>query len=260
MTLQPLSTYLATTLLLLSCVTQVSAQDVTIFAQDGTFSANDTIKVDIVTIGLDSMVSGEFSLGWDTLLLEFQGIDNVDEEIQDHLNPVFNRTQVDSGRVGFQIIDFGLQNLTSRDTVVIFSAVFTSLVNSNATTTIGIIDQPLPTLFGLLDQSQANTTKLSGTITLEQSTSLQNLGLDQRLTVSPNPITSESVLEIELSYASRANLEIIDMSGKLCRKESVQLSVGDNRIPLQVESMITAGTYLLRLTTDREQLVRKIVR
>lgn len=76
----------------------------------------------------------------------------------------------------------------------------------------------------------------------------------------PNPITAESYVKVYAPNDARVAIELIDVSGRRVRTETVYL-IGrrDNRIPLPAGNL-AAGAYSWRMRTeDGRQIVRKVM-
>ncbi|OAV43905.1 T9SS type A sorting domain-containing protein [Lewinella sp. 4G2] len=93
------------------------------------------------------------------------------------------------------------------------------------------------------------------------TTSTDETGMqDDRFTVSPNPLTQNSILRVDLNYATRGELEIIDSQGRVITKSTIEVQPGVLDIPLSFAQFPRFGTYVIQLTTERERFVRKVLR
>lgn len=81
-----------------------------------------------------------------------------------------------------------------------------------------------------------------------------------KLIAFPAPITEAGTIEFTLATAGHATLELYDMQGRRLRQVfSGPVAAGAaQRVPLKASGLPT-GTYLLRLTTDKEVLNQRIV-
>ncbi len=79
--------------------------------------------------------------------------------------------------------------------------------------------------------------------------------------VRPNPVRSDSYVNVYTPVDNRVNIEIFSISGQRMRVSSQALPGGmDNQIPINADRM-PVGTYTWRLTTEQgEQFVRKFVK
>ncbi len=82
---------------------------------------------------------------------------------------------------------------------------------------------------------------------------------NENLTVFPNPIQSEATVSIESQNVSEAKMEVLNLSGKLMQTVDLgQLQAGENEVNWHPDGM-SAGTYLLRITTSDRVLTKKVI-
>ncbi|MCB0668844.1 MAG: CHRD domain-containing protein, partial [Saprospiraceae bacterium] len=131
-------------------------------------------------------------------------------------------------------------------------------------TTFGAVD----TLLGLLDIDSgevvtvyhrvvASDGSLCSSATVDSvylvkgiSTSIkENPYFDQIFTLYPSPAKSEINLEITMKQGAVGDLYILDLSGKILRRERSQLHVGNNIISKDI-SGIQPGTYITQLVVN----------
>jgi hypothetical protein len=77
----------------------------------------------------------------------------------------------------------------------------------------------------------------------------------------PNPFSDEFAVDIVLSESQDAVLEVFAMNGqKVYRQNLVSLQTGQNRIPVKFDNELLGGTYFVKLTTNTDDLIRKVVK
>lgn len=246
--------------LLLLCPLLSFSQDVTLFVEQDTFQNDGPIAVNVRASGIDDVAQFTFSLQWDTLVLQYTGVSNLalDAEVSSN----FNQLQSDTGRLGYVaplapnlIAGYGVP-----DSTLLFTLNFTALTESRSLTTIRFVNNPTNIFFGRGDLTMPTDTLIEGTILVEGSSAIRSIAEDERLTVSPNPVTDYSQVELKLDYRSQAFLEVMDANGRTLSRRSLQVIPGRMTERLGESLFPSAGTYLIRLTTDREQITRKVIR
>jgi len=76
----------------------------------------------------------------------------------------------------------------------------------------------------------------------------------------PNPMTDYAQIEIQTSKKSSADIQIVDLSGKIYHKDTRALQKGMNSLILYPESMgMSPGIYLLQVQIGEEVQVHKLV-
>ena len=75
----------------------------------------------------------------------------------------------------------------------------------------------------------------------------------------PNPFTNKLVAEISSSDAQLIQVQLIDQSGRVIRKEQFALNAGFNSIQLATESL-PKGLYTLQVSAGEGQLSKKVLK
>jgi len=75
----------------------------------------------------------------------------------------------------------------------------------------------------------------------------------------PNPFREKLTVEIDITDADRADIELTDITGRIVQRFSEGLVPGTNRITID-GSHLAGGTYMLKVTTGNRSLIRKVVR
>lgn len=94
------------------------------------------------------------------------------------------------------------------------------------------------------------TTEADGRITYSHIVAVINNGKKLEIIgLMPNIVQTNTVLNISAAVATKSEIAISDMSGKIVQKQSVLLTAGSNQVPINV-SNLSAGTYNLILHTN----------
>ena len=81
-------------------------------------------------------------------------------------------------------------------------------------------------------------------------------GVDE-LTVYPNPATDRLTVEFTLTQAESVTAQIVDLTGKVLRHNTIDGVDGSNQIQLNLNG-ISKGLYLLEINTSEGKSVRKV--
>ncbi len=233
------------------------AQETKFFAEDVIAPAGGEVSVNVRANGMAGVVGLQFSVSWDTLLLDFRGVSNV--ALDGDLNNNFNQTQIDSGRIGYLEVDPNLQGFGLPDSAILFTIDFVSLQPYAVVTELSFAETPL-SCKGMDNQNVALACdRTSGTITLEGTSGLPAFAEDPRFSVAANPFTDFVNVTTRLNYSGQARLEILDLNGRLFHERRVQFRAGEQTTQLSASDFPSTGAYIIRLITNREQLHRKVV-
>lgn len=104
--------------------------------------------------------------------------------------------------------------------------------------------------------------RIQGTDCFDESTSLiiDDIHLDEwtsaaSVTLYPIPASDVLTMEINMLTSEEAQLEIVDISGKILVAERHQLDEGEQRLILQVGNL-ASGSYLLRMTGEGGSVIK----
>jgi hypothetical protein len=235
----------------------LTGQNAEFFVEDLTAETGGQISVNVRANGMSDLVGIQFSIGWDTELLEFSGVNNI--ILDGALTDNFNQTQLDSGRIGYLEVDPDLNGFDLGDSVLLFTVNFMPVSDNSVTTDVAFVQMPLK--FSGMDvmNNRIDTITTDGTIVLEGTNSLRAFAEDPRFSVSPNPFTRFVRVKTSLNYGGPAVLEILDLSGRLISSRKMNLSASNDVTELQAQDFPGEGAYIIRLITDREQLHRKVI-
>ena len=115
-------------------------------------------------------------------------------------------------------------------------------------------DQYLADEQTLLDK--ANHWKRPGDVFIGVEEDMPGMGV---ISLAPNPSDNEMTLDFLSVYTSDAQMQIIDMQGKIISDEQVKIGTGRNQIDIQVRKL-PSGTYLLKLITAEDILTERFVK
>ncbi|MTB51610.1 T9SS type A sorting domain-containing protein [Lewinella sp. W8] len=246
------------TVLLLSFSLALTAQDTEFFIEETSADLGEEVEVNVRALNLNMVVGVQFSVEWDPEVLSFLGVSNV--AMEGSLMENFNQTQLDSGRIGYLEVDPALEPFDIQDSSILFTLRFESLVSVGTSTEITFAEAPLANRTTDAENEIIDTRLSAGTINIGGGSSLFDVLADnERFSASPNPFMASCALKVNLDYRSAAVLEALDVSGRIVMRRKISLMSGDNLIRLSGGEFPAAGTYTLRLTTDREQLNRKVI-
>ncbi|MEY4902258.1 MAG: hypothetical protein RLZZ292_73, partial [Bacteroidota bacterium] len=88
-----------------------------------------------------------------------------------------------------------------------------------------------------------------------------NFACNQNISIYPNPTANDLTLNINLEEAMQANVNVLDMTGKVMRNFTFDLLKGKNIQTLDVNDL-PAGTYMLQTMNDNNEVldVRRFVK
>lgn len=235
----------------------LSAQNTEYFVESVTADVNGEVAVNVRGINIDTLVGVQFSVEWDETILEFIRVENV--AMDGSLMGNFNQTQIAEGRIGYLEADGTLMGFGLADSSLLFTLVFNPLTTVTTATDISFVEEPLRTSVRTSNNNDIDPNLVNGTINLNGANSVSTFAEDPRLTLAPNPFRDFSQLSIRLDYGGTANLEILDINGRQISRRTQAITPGNTTINLYAQDFPSNGAYIVRLTTEREQLHRKVI-
>lgn len=233
------------------------AQNTQYFVESVAADVDGEVAVNVRGISIDTLVGVQFSVSWDTELLEFLRVENVALNGSQMGN--FNQSQLAEGRIGYLENDGTLMGFGLPDSTLLFTLVFNPLTTVTSATEITFTDTPLPPRAKSTANNDVEPDFVAGTVTLNGANSLVTIVEDPRLTVAPNPVTDHAQLTLTLPYGGPATLEILDASGRRLAVRRQDLTPGRTQLELTAADFPANGAYVIRLTTGRERLHRKVI-
>ena len=236
----------------------LTAQRSTVYIQNDTVPlTSDTIVVAVRCINFDSIVGVSFTMNWDSTLLSFAGV--REEKLEGSNN--FTSHRASSGWLGYLGIDNAIEGYGVADSSVMFTVSFLPLTTVTTTTQVTLTDSLADRVLTRLPNTQVmDADFLAGTLLLEGATSITTVAEDASFRVHPNPVADVSQIEANLNYTSPATLDVLDASGRMLNQRRVMIHPGRNTFSLNAVDLPRSGTYVIRLTTERERLTRKVIR
>lgn len=248
---------LAAVLLLFSTPFALVAQQTQYYIQDVVADIDSEVAVEVRGIDIDTIVGVQFSIAWDSTLFDFRRVEAI--ALDGTFQGNFNSTRTVSGQLGYLEADGTLMGFGLPDSALLFRVILEPLTTVSTTTTISFASAPLRTSVRSSNNNTIEPLMTNGTVVLNGANSLSSVAEDPRLTVAPNPFRAFTQLTVRLAYGGPASLDILDPHGRLLKRQQHQLPAGNNTLTLRGRDFPANGAYIIRLTTAREQLHRKVI-
>jgi hypothetical protein len=96
------------------------------------------------------------------------------------------------------------------------------------------------------------------TSTINSAVDTKDIGLENSITVSPNPASFEANVRIDLSETANVSMIVTDAMGKLIAKRNYGSVSGDNVFPINT-SNYPAGIYYIKVNADESFAMKKLI-
>lgn len=79
------------------------------------------------------------------------------------------------------------------------------------------------------------------------------------IVLSPNPAGANAEITMESNHRTTMTIHIIDASGKIMLSQSERIDVGSNTVSIDKLNLLPNGTYIVRITTGSDIIIKKLV-
>ncbi len=250
---------LSTFLFALFLLSSLNAQEVVLKTPNMSVDPGKNVQAAIQVENFNEVTGLQFSLHWDSNVLQFTGVDNFGLPEMSYVGN-FGTTEAANGTLRFSWYQSALTGVSLADMSSIFSVWFKVIGSSNSVSQLSITDDPtvieVVGIDSMLPYSISN-----GAITVlgpssTQETETVDFILFQN---SPNPFVETTYISFNLQQSMQAELTIFDASGKVIFKENKRFDAGLNRIPVNRDIFSGAGAYFYALKTERASAIRQLV-
>ena len=113
---------------------------------------------------------------------------------------------------------------------------------------------------GLLNgKANENFTLVMGTgVNSTETASIDNIQKELNVSVYPNPTTSNTIVSINSNSNQVVTIQVLDLSGKIVLNNSTMLSIGNQKVNLDLNS-ISKGIYLVKISTKTDAYNTKLI-
>jgi hypothetical protein len=98
--------------------------------------------------------------------------------------------------------------------------------------------------------------KLESVVEKVEKTKPSDVEVQSRISVYPNPVTTGLVkLSLQDLQPGRYQLQLLDISGKLLRTQSVRVNTKTQIEEFRLPRLIAGGNYLMRVVNDQKKVM-----
>jgi len=236
---------------------------VSVFATQETGDPGEIVKVGIKVAEFDSMVSAQFSLLYDTMVVEYSaigdfGIFNITNENFGVPNGPFPSQK---GVITFLwIADNIITGQYLPDSTLLFSISFKIIGSAGQVSPVQFSEIPTELEFGDLS-GEIPYTATDGSVTVAGGSATKDIVTADFVfpPVAPNPVGDEARISFSLREPSMVSLRISDHAGRTVFHVSDRFGSGPQTIRVGKEHFPVSGTYYANITTENAQAVQKLI-
>jgi len=256
-----LFTFFTYTLFALSASAQLS-----IAISDVTGEKGEIVEASISISGFQDISSMQFSINWDSTVLDFKAVENISEVLPDFTEKEIGLVETSSGAIRVAWFDGTISGISIPDNTQLFNIKFEMLGEEGTNSAITITDKPIVIEFTNLAGEEIELTEVIGgavglpdnnvTTSTTFLTAPNGMELHQN---EPNPFKAATKIKAILPSVENVLFFITDISGKIVYQNNFTSVQGENTIVIERQFLDVSGTYYYTLQSEHYQLSRKMI-
>ena len=230
---------------------------------DITGEPDQTVEVDVSISGFSDITSMQFSVNWDSTVLDFVSVGVVEDVLPAFTDKEIGLVEASSGAIRVAWFDNTISGISIPDGSKLFTLTFQLIGTEGTSSSITISDSPIVIEFTTLDGSMIDLAEVEGgTISIPGTTSTTFFTAPNGMELyqnEPNPFRNLTRIKAMLPIAEDVQFFIRDISGKIVYQNNFKSVEGENTIEIRSDLLVTSGTYYYTLQSEHYQLSRKLI-
>ncbi len=222
------------------------------------------VEVDISVSGFSEITSMQFSVNWDSTILDFQSVENISENLPGFTEREIGTVEAPSGAIRVAWFDNTIQGISVADSTKLFTLKFEIISEVSVNSNISISGEPIVIEFTDSNGAAVELATIEGgeVAVPDNSTSVTYYPAPNGMELyqnEPNPFKSLTKVIAIFPSVESARFFITDISGKIVYQNNFQSVQGENTIEIRSDLLKTPGTYYYTLQSEHYQLSRKMI-
>ncbi len=244
-------------------VLPLSAQ-LSLAISDVTGEKGQTVEVNISVSGFNDISSMQFSVNWDSTVLDFKALKNLSDVLPDFSEREVGLIETSSGAIRVAWFDNSTMGITIPDETQLLTLQFELIGDEGTNSTVTITDQPIVIEFTNQAGEKVDLSSVTGGgITVPDNTTAVNfLTVQNGVTLhqnEPNPFKVATKIKAIFPLVEAVQFFITDISGKIVHQKNFTSVQGENTIVIERHLLGASGTYYYTLQSEHYQLSRKMI-
>ncbi len=222
------------------------------------------VEVGIAVTGFEEISSMQFSINWDSTVLDFKAIENLTTVLPDFTEKEIGLVETTSGAIRVAWFDNSISGISIPNGTQLFSIKFEIIGGAGTNSAITISDTPIVIEFTNLEGQMIELSEvIGGTITIPDNltattflTALNGMKLYQN---EPNPFKAVTKINAILPSVADVQFFITDISGKIVYQNNFISVQGENTIVIERQLLDASGTYYYTVQSEHYQLSKRMI-
>lgn len=251
--------------LVLCTLTSVVLQaQLAITLSDITGEAGQTVEVDVSVSDFVDITSMQFSLNWDSTVLDFKSIGNLTDVLPTFSDNEIGLMETAAGAIRVAWFDGSTLGVSVPDGTKLFTITLQIIGEAGVNSNITVSNSPIVIEVTSSDGAVLDSLGvMGGVVTIPEditSTTFfvapNGMELHQN---EPNPFFTITRIKAILPTAHEVQFFITDVSGKIVYQNNFKSVQGENTIEIRSDLLATSGTYYYTLQDEHYQLSRRLI-
>jgi len=252
--------------ILISCLflfTTKGIGQVSLLADSIEATTGQTVSIPIKVTGFKDIFSMQFSINWDSTVLDFKEVNGFTEELPQFGKDGIGDGDVDSGQLIVVWFDNSLRGINLEDSTALLILQFQVIGEEGSKSAIRFSDSPA--LIEIVDATSTilETVSIEGQVAVpDMSTATTYLQAQNGMRLfqnHPNPFRKNTTIKTSFEEAELVLFTITDAQGKVVYKKQFQSSNGINHISLDKHLFPASGIYQYTLQGRNYQLSKQMI-
>lgn len=222
-----------------------------------------TVEVDLNISGFSDMTSMQFSINWDSTVLDFKSVDNITDALPAFTEKEIGVVEASSGAIRIVWFDNTISGVSVPDDTKLFTLTFQLIGGEGTNSNITISDSPIVIEFTTLDGTMIELGEVvGGTVSIPDVSSSTFLMAPNGMELyqnEPNPFHNITRIKAILPTSEDVQFFVTNIAGKIVYQNNFKSVQGENTIEIRRDLLVTSGTYYYTLQSEHYQLSRKLI-
>jgi hypothetical protein len=216
------------------------------------------VNADIKVSSFSDIIGTQFSVAWDSTVLQFIGLQDFAMDITEQDN--FGTNNASSGVIGFFWFDEAVSGVSLDDSTTLFSIKFEVTGNPSDSTFISFTDQPTQIEISDTSLQAIEANFIEGKILIDQMVSAQNT-IPEWMNVEnafPNPFSNFTQIPFRIDRSIDTQIFIYNNQGQLVFKSQQHFTQGNHTLKLDKQIFPATGTYFIKMLSKDFIITQKL--
>lgn len=245
-------------------ILETSYSQVSLFADELEAKEGQVVDFPILISGFKDIFSMQFSLNWDTTVLEFKEVHSYTENLPQFNKESIGITGVSSGKLVVVWFDNSLQGISITDSTELIRVKFEVIGQEGEASAISFSDVPAVIEFVDASSTEVEADLVDGAITIPEilisSTKFLQSPNGMRLFQNhPNPFNKHTTIQLFFNTVEWVTFTVTDAHGRPVYSDQFRSIIGHNDIQFSNELLPAAGIYNYTIQSEAYQLSRQMI-